>query len=63
MYISLEEQQQNYAFISRKSSVYDAKEGFENQGQQIDAMLITENGKKSEKLMGIITSWDVLNLS
>ena len=28
----------------------------------LEAALITQNGKRSEKLMGIVTRWDVVQL-
>ncbi|MCT8139955.1 CBS domain-containing protein [Anaerobacillus sp. CMMVII] len=61
--MSLEEEKNNFIFISRKKSIYDAKDIFEKYSNRIDAMLITENGEENEKLLGIITAWDILDNS
>lgn len=64
--LKYEESKENYKFLTRNSPVAYAAEIFKNSIQndkRIDAILITENGKAQEKLLGIITSWDILNLS
>lgn len=65
--VSLEESKNNFQFISRDTSLYEAKEYFKNsigsfETVKLDALLITHNGKKEEKLLGIVTAWDVVNL-
>ena len=61
-----EESRDNYQFISKNISVYEAKEKFiyhlEKGAVKLDALLITENGKETEKLLGIITPWDIINV-
>jgi predicted transcriptional regulator len=59
--LNLEEQRKNYLFIPRNSSILDVKTHF-MQNMMLEALLITEKGKPSERLIGIITRWDVLNL-
>ncbi|MUK88863.1 CBS domain-containing protein [Ornithinibacillus sp. L9] len=55
----------NFKFIGRDTTVYEAIGIFKDQiekGNRIDALLITENGKNSEELLGIITSWDMMGI-
>jgi CBS domain-containing protein len=51
----------NYKFISKKTTLFEAMEAFqsfENQGKRLDAALITESGKAKEKIIGIVTVAD-----
>ncbi len=60
--IKFEENKNNYMFLSRKSTLYDILDSFnkyERNGNRIEAILLTENGKLSEKPLGIITIWDL----
>ncbi|MFD2042919.1 CBS domain-containing protein [Ornithinibacillus salinisoli] len=55
----------NYNFISRNTTVYEAVGIFKDQmekGNRIDALLITENGDPTEQLLGIITTWDMMEM-
>lgn len=59
------ETKDNYEFFSRKKTYADALGSFDRatqQGKSLDAILITENGKSTEKLLGIITRFDVPEL-
>ena len=56
-----EEQRLNYQFIPRETTLLDA-ENFFVRNTLLEALLITEKGKSNEKLIGIITRWDVLSL-
>jgi len=52
----------NYDFIQIDSSVFNIINKFEeflSRGRFLDALLVTQNGKNNESLMGIITSWDL----
>lgn len=54
-----------YRFIEKDFSVYAAEDCFKravSQGKRLDALLITENGDKKEKLIGIITPADLLKI-
>ncbi|SES66577.1 CBS domain-containing protein [Oceanobacillus limi] len=56
---------ENFKFISKTATVYEAIGIFREQigkGNRIDALLITENGKNAEELLGIITSWDMMGI-
>jgi len=57
---------ENYKFISRNTSIYEAYELFINQinskQRNLDAIFITHNGKQNEKLLGLITINDIANL-
>lgn len=51
-----------YTFMSRKENLFDLIDKFKKsyeKGVKLDAILITENGKNSEKLLGILTIWDL----
>ena len=55
------EEKQNFKFISKKQTILetiDLFHQFENSGRRLDAALITENGNKKDKLIGIITLAD-----
>lgn len=53
----------NYKFISRNTSVYEAHEMFLDQinrkGRNLDVLFITNSGKPTEKLLGLITIEDI----
>jgi len=53
-----EEQRKNYLFIGRTTPVYEAN-GLFMKERFLEAVLITKNGKKTEKLLGIMTRWDL----
>ena len=58
-----EENAYNFGFIRASLTLYDAAEQFKRQidkGSQYYALLITENGKKNERLLGIVTPIDVV---
>lgn len=60
-----EENKANFKFISRDTTIYEAEELFKEgltQGSKIEALLITHNGRETESLLGIITSWDIIEI-
>mgnify|MGYP001213366208 CR=1 FL=1 len=63
--LPFEEGKDNYAFLSSEASIYEAEEIFRNhinQNTRFDVILITENGKPTEQLLGMITAWDIIEL-
>lgn len=51
-----------YAFTGRQTDLFSAIamfESYERKGQRLHALLITENGKDSEKILGIMTISDL----
>ena len=56
-----EEKRKNWEFIGKNKAVDELKELFSN-NDLLEAVLITETGKQSESLLGIVTRWDMLNL-
>lgn len=58
--LNQEEQRTNYHFVPRGATMLDA-ENFFIQNTLLEALLITEKGKQDEKLMGVITRWDMLS--
>jgi len=55
----------NYKFISRNASVYDAyyifQKHIKDKGRNLDVIFITDSGKSTEKLLGLITIDDIAN--
>lgn len=55
-----EEKRRNYAFVQRDMRLDDVRSLFAEQ-VLLEAVLITANGKETEKLLGIATRWDLLH--
>lgn len=56
------EDRDNFRFIGRSATLFEAVHEFKkfaNQGKRLEALLITHNGRESEKLLGIMTIRDV----
>lgn len=54
-----------YVYISRYAYAYEAKDifnKFAEQGMKCGAIFVTENGKRSEAVLGMLTSWDVFDI-
>lgn len=52
----------NHLFLSRNGTLFEVVEKFkelESCGRRLGAILITENGKSDETLLGIVTIWDL----
>lgn len=60
------ELKKNYKFVSKNISIYEAYDLFidqiNNKQRNLDVIFITQNGKTTEKLLGLITIQDVANL-
>ncbi|WP_200411549.1 CBS domain-containing protein [Virgibacillus salexigens] len=60
------EKQDNSRFIHHGMTIYEAIEIFKehtSKGRRLEALLITKNGKPSKQLLGMITAWDILEIS
>lgn len=60
-----ESNRDNHRFIQAGASVYDAVEIFKSsvmRGRRLEALLISEDGKASDKLIGIITPMSLLKV-
>jgi predicted transcriptional regulator len=55
-----EEKRPNFLFVARDKTVDEAKALFATK-ELLEAVLITHSGNRTEKLIGIITRWDVLH--
>ena len=56
------EDKNNFSFLRRDSTLFEVLERFqtfEREGKRLEAILITQNGKLSEALLGIVTIWDL----
>lgn len=52
-------------FVDEKRDIFDVEDMFEKRhahGKKLEAVIITENGKMDEKPLGIITSWDLIEI-
>ncbi len=52
-------------FVKRKTDIYEVEEIFEDYylaHKKLEAVIITENGKTSERPLGIITSWNLVEI-
>lgn len=52
-------------FAAKSADVYEIEEIFENyltKSKKLEAVILTETGDKSEKPLGIITSWDLVEI-
>ncbi len=56
----LDENKNNFAFIKKDATIYEAEAQFDN--QKIDALLVTHSGKNTENLLGIITRFDLVEV-
>lgn len=52
-----DEKSQNYRFVSRNRDIYYIQDLF--QKPDVEAVFVTETGKANEKILGIITIWDI----
>ena len=53
---------EKFAFVSPEASLYDIKELFRIPGpnhRRVVAVFVTEDGRQSSPLLGMITPWDV----
>ncbi len=60
--ISFAENKNNYCFLKKDEMVFTALakfQDYENNGKILDSILITANGKSTEKLLGIVTISDI----
>lgn len=60
--LAFSKQHENYTFLARTDTAFKAVEIFQRyqrEGRRLDALLITEHGKASEGLLGVLTAWDL----
>lgn len=54
---------EQFGFMSREATVDDVREAFEakrERSRRLVVVFITENGRKEERILGMVTPWDVL---
>lgn len=59
------EKKHNVHFISRESTIYDLEDVFEeafDNNDKLEAVIITQAGKRTQKPIGIVTSWDLVQI-
>ncbi|NBI18463.1 CBS domain-containing protein [Neglecta sp. X4] len=62
-YISVEKHAENYEFVAKDTSYLTVREMFEKvkgRNQRVSVIFITEQGRQDQKLLGVLTPWDVL---
>ncbi len=55
----------NHRFLARQASVFDALDAFDafsRRGKSLDAILITESGRRDQTPLGIVTVFDIPQL-
>jgi predicted transcriptional regulator len=55
----------NVAFLSRECSIHDLEDAFESsfdRNEKLEAIIITQTGLKSNKPIGIVSSWDLVKI-
>lgn len=61
--IDIREHKENYQFLPRNATYFQVREAFEivhGKNKRVSAVFITENGRPGERLLGMLTPWDVL---
>lgn len=53
-----EESRENFLFVPRRMAISEVREKFRGNGL-LESVLITENGRKGEKLLGLMNRWDL----
>lgn len=54
---------EEFLFISKDENIYDVEDRFKdyfNKNKRIGCIYITEHGNKEEKILGMLTAWDIL---
>jgi len=54
---------ETFAFSSFDAPVYEVEEIFEKSfsiGQRLGMVFLTQNGRSTERLLGVLTAWDIL---
>lgn len=62
-YIAVEKHAENYEFVPKDTSYLTVRNMFETvkgRNQRVSVIFITEHGKQDQKLLGVLTPWDVL---
>lgn len=63
--ILLCEKKHNVHFLNRDSTIYDLEDIFErafDRNEKLEAILITHTGNSTQKPIGIVTSWDLVQI-
>lgn len=59
------EEQHPIAFVSKTSNIFEVEEIFADahmKKQDLECVMITENGKRDKKPLGVITPWDLIEI-
>ncbi|MDQ1144254.1 CBS domain-containing protein [Bacillus sp. SORGH_AS 510] len=64
--LMVHEKPHEVVFVKKEADIFEVEEIFEDTflaQKKLEAVIITENGKATEKLLGIITSWDLVEIN
>ena len=56
------EDEDNHVFLGRSATLFEVQDRFqtyEGRGKRLEAILVTDSGKPTEKLLGVVTIWDL----
>lgn len=62
-YLQLKEHRENYQFLPKDATYLTARQKFEKvqgKNKRVSVIFITETGRPGERLLGMLTPWDVL---
>lgn len=62
-YLDIKEHMEHYEFVSRKETYLSVRKKFEKvkgKNQRVSVVFITETGRPGQRLLGMLTPWDVL---
>lgn len=62
-HLQIREHRENYEFVPRHATYMEVRRKFEQvkgKNKRVAVIFITENGREGEKLLGMLTPWDVL---
>ena len=60
--IAYTEDPENHVFVNRKTTLFEVLErfqDFDNRGKKLEAVLMTDTGKSTQRLLGILTVSDL----
>lgn len=60
--LGYQESNDTYNFISRNTHMHAARDLFD-ENRHLEALFITQDGKKDQSLLGIITVWDLFEIN
>ena len=63
--LPLEREMEDFIFVKKNMYVDELQEiiqDYTQKGKRVGAVFVTENGKNTEKVFGLITPWDIIGM-